>query len=507
MLCAIRRVRSLPAPAAVILAPAAAAAVILALALPAGASIPTAPPQVITIGGPATPRAIPPGFLGLSFEYWAVPEYAGQSPRHVNPVFLQLIRNLAGGSPPDLRIGGVTTDNTWSPIPGAGTPPGVVFGLNRRWIATIGAVAARLDARLILGINLEADSTAVAAAEANALVAGVGRRRVEALELGNEPELYGVFTWGISGRPGRPAGWDFPAFDRDFADIAGALPTLPLAGPTVGQPNWFGYTSRFLSDQPRVAVATLHRYPLQQCFLHPRQIKYPSLAHLLAPAASHGLANSAANAVRTAHAHHVALRIDEMNTVSCGDVPAVAQSFASALWSLDALFEMARVGVDGVNIHSFPGATYQLFTFRRVHGWWRATVEPDYYGLDMFAQAVPAGSRLLEVSPAASPRLKVWATRAPDGTLRVVLINEGNGARTVAVRLPAVAASGAMPGTLERLEAPGITALGRVTLGGQTFGATTGLLVGNRESEPVAATTNGYVVRVPAASAAMLTVG
>ena len=120
------------------------------LALPAGASTAADAPQVITIGGPATRQAIPPGFLGLSFEYWAVPEYSGQSPRHVNPVFVQLIRNLAGGSPPDLRIGGVTTDNTWWPIPGASTPAGVVFGLSPRWIGVIGAVAAKLDTRLIL---------------------------------------------------------------------------------------------------------------------------------------------------------------------------------------------------------------------------------------------------------------------------------------------------------------------------------------------------------------------
>ena len=120
------------------------------LALPADAFTATDSPQVITIGGPATRQAVPPGFLGLSFEYWAVPEYSGQSPLHVNPVFLQLIRNLAGGSPPDLRIGGVTTDNTWWPIPGASTPPGVVFGLSPRWIGVIGAVAAKLDTRLIL---------------------------------------------------------------------------------------------------------------------------------------------------------------------------------------------------------------------------------------------------------------------------------------------------------------------------------------------------------------------
>jgi hypothetical protein len=473
----------------------------LAVTVQARAATPAGPPTLLRIGGPATRQSIPPGFLGLSLEYWAVPDYAGPNPRRVNGVFVQLVRNLTG-SAPVLRIGGVTSDNTWWPTRGVPRPAGVVFGLTRRWIRTIGAVAARLDARLILGINLEADSPRVAAAEARALVAGVGRKRVQALELGNEPELYGSFDWGISGAPGRPDGWDFAAFDHDFAQIARALPDLPLAGPVTGRPSWFAYTRRFLSDQPRVAVVTLHRYPLQQCFLSPSQIHYPSIPHLLAAANSRGLADSVAAAVKVAHARHVVLRVDEMNTLSCGEAPAVTNSFASALWSLDVLFEMARVGVDGINLHTFPGASSQLFTFTRVHRRWRGTAEPDYYGLALFAQAAPAGARLLKVAATRNPGLKIWAARAPDGTINVVVINEGTRVGVIALRAPAGARG---PGTLERLQAPSLTATRRVTLAGQTFGAATGLPVGRPRTATVAPRVGRYVFRVPAASAAMLT--
>jgi hypothetical protein len=478
----------------------------LAVALPARAVPRTDGPTRVTIGGPMTDRSIAAGFVGLSLEYWAVPDYAGPNPRRVNPLFLTLIRNLNGGSSPVLRIGGVTSDNTWRPAKGVPRPAGVVFALTRRWIRTIGALAAKLDARLILGINLEADSTQVAADEARALVAGVGRRRVQALELGNEPELYSSFTWGISGAVGRPASWDFPAFDRDFARISHALPDLPLAGPVVGRPSWFAYTKRFLIDQPRVAIVTLHRYPLQLCYLPPSSIHYPSIPNLLAAANSRGLADSVAVAVRAAHARHVALRIDEMNTISCGEVPAVAESFASALWSLDVLFEMARVGVDGVNIHTYPGASNQLFTFTHDHRRWRAAVEPDYYGLALFAQAAPAGSRLLKVSPTHTPGLKLWATRAPDGTIRVVAINEDTRVHVVALNTPTSTGLPG-PGTLERLQAPTIGATRGVTLAGQSFGAATGLPVGRRDTTSVGPRDGRYMFRVPAASAAMLTLG
>jgi hypothetical protein len=97
-------------------------AVVLLLASIATPS-PAATANVLTVGGPATSRAIPAGFLGLSLEYFAIPAYAGTNPSAINPVFVQLVRNLAGGNPPELRIGGDTTDRTWWPIPGCGPPP------------------------------------------------------------------------------------------------------------------------------------------------------------------------------------------------------------------------------------------------------------------------------------------------------------------------------------------------------------------------------------------------
>jgi hypothetical protein len=471
-------------------------------AKPAIAAAPS--PTVLTIGPPIRVQPIAPGFVGLSIEYWAVPDYAGSDASAINPVFAQLIRNLADGAHPVLRIGGVTTDNSWWPAPGLGKPAGVTFALTPGWTAVMRAVAQAVGARLILGINLEADSTAVAGTEARALVFGIGRQWIDALEPGNEPELYGSFKWGISGAPGRPPDYDFADFEQDFGRIAAALPDVPLAGPTDGAPSWFQYLGPFLSHQPHVAVATLHRYPLQQCFTAPDRPNYPTIANLLSPASSRTMADTVAAAVKVAHARHVPVRIDEMNTISCGNVPAVGDSFGSALWAIDALFAMARVGVDGVNIHTFPGVGTALFTFRRVHGQWRGTAAPEYYGLEMFAQAAPPGSRLLSTSfsGSGSAGLRAWATRASDGALRVVIINDGSRNRATAVDVPGAAGSA----TVERLEAPSLSARRGVTLGGQSFAPATGLLAGPSRTSVVAPSHGGYALTVPAASAAMLTI-
>ena len=176
----------------------------------------------------ALPRSLsgPPiqrGFLGLSLEYRAIEAYAGTDPNAINPVLEQLISNLSPGQPPRIRIGGDSTDWTWWPVPHMRQPPGVSYSITRRWVAVTRALATALGARLILGIDFEADSAPLAAAEAQALSDGIGTRAISALEPGNEPELYRSWGWYCSsaGRPvtGRPSSYDFPAFVQDFSNI------------------------------------------------------------------------------------------------------------------------------------------------------------------------------------------------------------------------------------------------------------------------------------------------
>jgi hypothetical protein len=469
----------------------------------------TAPAALaLTVSGTPTGRAIPSGFLGLSLEYPAVEPYAGKDPKAVNPVFEQLIRNLTPGQAPDLRIGGDTTDWTWWPVPGVSKPRGIRYSLSKNWVQVTAALTKALGARLILGINLELDSSADASAEARALVNGIGRGSIDGLELGNEPELYGSFTFytlpdGTTVN-GRPKSYDFPAYLKDFTQISASLPKLPLVGPATGAKHWIPELPNFLAAQPRVRVATLHKYPLQTCFIAPSQPQYPTIAHFLSPTASQGLADSIAPFVVDSHARHVPVRIDEMNSDSCGSAPGISNGFVSALWALDAVFQMARVGVDGVNIHTYPKAPYELFTFTRRNGKWSGFVAPEYYGLLMFAQAAPPGARLLRTSGALG-NVRAWATRAPDGTVRTVLINDYTAqSRTVDVRI--AGAHGAA--TLERLRSKGLTATTGVTLGGQSFGdsTTTGALAGRSALDTLRPTGGGYVVRIPRASAAMLTI-
>jgi len=452
-------------------------------------------------------RPIPAGFLGLSLEYNSIEQYAGTDPQTIDPVFVQLIRNLNPGQSPVLRIGGDTTDWTWWPVPGLQQPPGVTYTLNPQWIDVTRALTQELRARLILGIDLEAGNVQLARLEANELVDGLGRGSVQALELGNEPALYGSFPWYRTASgvkvPGRPRGYDVPAYTRDFDKFSAALPALPLAGPALGASKWMQDLGSFLSSQPRLGVVTLHRYPLQLCYTSTKSLKHPTLDHLMNPAATTGLADDFAGDVASAHAHRLPLRIDEINSVSCGADRAVSYTFASSLWAVDAMFELARVGVDGVNLHTFPGAGYELFKLTMANGHWQAAVSPEYYGLLMFAAAAPPGARLLRISGQPGAPVKAWATRATDGSVHVVLINKGSRARVFAMRLPGAPASA----TLERLQGTGLASASGVTLAGQSFGAqtTSGRIGGPADRATLEPIGGRYVVSLPADSAAMLT--
>jgi hypothetical protein len=459
---------------------------------------------VVTVSNAAGGASIPSGFLGLSLENSAVIPYAGSDPKALDPVFLQLVRNLTPGQSPVLRIGGDSTDWAWYPVPGLSKPNGVRVTLTPRWLDVTHALAADLDARLIMGVDLEADSRAAANGEASAFERGIGEPWIEALELGNEPNLYGTLVWYV--KPdgvdafGRPAGYDFSSFLGEFSSFGSGLPG-PLAGPATGSLSWMGEAGQFLDAEPRVKLLTVHAYPVQTCDLSPSSPLFPTVGHLLAPQATTGLADGVAVAVAAAHSRHEPVRVDEMGTDSCGTAPGVSDAFVSALWTVNALFEMVRVGVDGVNMHTYPGATYQPFTITQVGRKWRASVTPDYYGLLMFAQAAPPGSRLLATTTTNGQGVTVWATRGRRGRTRVVLTNESSNSRTIAL-----SAAGSAPATLERLRAPSLSSTAGVTLGGQSFGTrtTTGRLVGRSSVATLTAGQGRYVFTLPADSAALV---
>ena len=218
---------------------------------------------LVSVGTASISRPIPDGFLGVSLEYGTVSAYEGGSAGSANNVLGELVRNLAPGQTPILRIGGDSTDWSWWPTLGIKRPPGTRTTLSPTWISQAQQLVATTGARLILGVNLEADDPALAAAEVHEFTTGLGAANIEAFEVGNEPQLYPSRPWYFtnSGKPvfGRTPLFNLADYAGEFRRFARVLGRVPLAGPSSGR-SWLTQLGTFIKSKPGIRLVTYHAY-------------------------------------------------------------------------------------------------------------------------------------------------------------------------------------------------------------------------------------------------------
>ena len=480
------------------------------------------PVAAIVRGAPgASGVPIPRSFLGLSMEYQGFAHDAGaRAGASLDPLLAPLLGGLAsGGGPPLLRIGGRSSDASWWDPAQRPAPAGVSFAIGPRWLERLRAVVQASGTRVLLGLNLAIRRPAAAAAWARAAAGALPRGALAGFEIGNEPDLYGHVAWyGVPVRRGVPASGRYArgrryardarygprSFTHEFlryaAVVRRAVPGARFAGPSYSTPRWMPGLPAFLrAARPALAAATYHRYPLRACFSPPLA---PTISHLLAPAASRGLAASVAPYVAQARAHGLPFWITELNSVACGGRRGVSDTFASALWATDALLALAHAGVARVEIHDHLGSPYAPFALRARHGRWRARVAPLYVALRLVAQLASPGARVAPLPVAGAMRLAAWQLTGPGGRRRVVLIDEDPAARGV-VR---VVLGTHRPATVVRLDAPALGARSGVRLAGRAFGSDARLHRALRV-ERVPALGGIYAVPVRRPGIAVLSVG
>ena len=450
--------------------------------------------NTVAVGGAAavSPTSTVRGFLGLATELGTIPALAGSVADPDTP-FVHLLSRLSPGAPLVLRLGGNSADDSWWPIPGITKPP-YIYRLTPQWGADVQALLKALGGRAILGVNLEYNAR-IAGAEVANFNRYVGADLIDAFELGNEPEYYPLSV--VNGQRGHDT---VAAYVKKFSGIASALGGAPLAGPGSGSPHWLPSLGTILSEMPStLKLVTVHAYAMKKC----SRLTHLNVSDFFAPSAINGLEAKVRGTVEAAAAHGRPLRVDEINGVPCGGDPGISNSFAEALWALNVLPALWQAGVQGVNFQTVDGNLNQMIAARHSASGWRVSVEPEYYGLLAFAQAVPAGSQLLRISSPGLAHFYQYAVRAPGGSERIVLTNVGSVARTIGVS--AAGASGA--GSLSLLRAGSLSATSGVTLAGQSLDSRTGQLTGTPRLAPVSQDANGvYAVRVPAHAAAILTV-
>lgn len=487
------------------------AAGMLALLLAAGCSQsggagPAAPTSTVAVDLAHAGRTIPAGFIGVGLEFTDVLGYTGEGANAPDPVFVRLLAAVAdaGAGPVPWRIGGNSTDQSWWNPAGRPRPAGITYDITPAWLDAVARTAAASRASVVLGVNLALNDPSGSAAWARAAQAAFGAPAIAALEIGNEPNGY---PGGV-----RPAGYSLDRYADEYAAHAGAIraalgPTAPLAGPGVLSREWMARLGDFLDrDAGAVQLVTYHQYPLSVCGRSRGDPGYPTIAQLLSPSSSQGLADEAAPFAALAATRGLPFRVDEMNSVVCLGAQGVSDTFASALWLAGTLFEYAGAGVTGVNLQCINRAFYAPFRFDRRGGARTVLVGPSFAGLLLAAEALRPGARLLPLTGGLPRGIRAWATRDREGAVRVVLLNEGD----AAARLGLVVRGGsgqAPEAELARLTAPALAATTGVRLAGQTYeGTADGGPVGERRTELVPARQGAYPVVLPAASGAIVTI-
>jgi hypothetical protein len=385
---------------------------------------------------------IGPAFAGLSYEKsaLAVPCFVpGNTP------LIGLFRRLG---PSLLRIGGNTVDRTQWRAGGAGHTAGEVAPTD------IDALAAFLHGcgwQVLYGVNLATSTPAAAAAEAAYAARALGES-LYGLEIGNEPDLYGdnyFAPWTLADCEER---WE--AFRRA---ILARAPAVVLTGPgdsynvgrwTIPFGTWAG--------GGRIALLTQHHYRGNG--------RSPLATAQRLVSADDGLVAQLAELRAGAARIGVPFRLAETNSFFNGGAPGVSNSYASALWVIDHLFDIARGGGAGANLHGGGyGAGYTPIADRYgvVIG-----ARPLYYGMLLFTLA-GTGTLLGAQLSAGSLDVSAYALRLADGSLSLVVVNK-EAARSIALAIECPEAAGAA--TLMALTGPALTATAGVEIQGATVG-------------------------------------
>ncbi|MBB6499842.1 glycosyl hydrolase family protein [Pedobacter cryoconitis] len=421
-------------------------------------------PVSVTINQNQPGYVIPVTFQGFSFEVGILPKLPSFLNAN-NTVLIQLIKNLGSGI---LRIGGNSSDKT---------------SLTNTNIDTFSAFAKATGWQVIFGLNLGSYSPDVAATEASYLSNSLGSS-LYVLQNGNEPDLF--YNNGI-----RNPSYSYSDYQAEwnnyFSAIRKLLPQAPFAGPDVSN-NTKWISSFSANESANVKLIDGHYY-------NSGPGTNPAITYqtLLAP---NTRLSAYLKALNTASSQaHLPYRISECNSIYGGGKVGVSNVFASALWALDYMWQVAENNGSGVNFHGGNSGSYSPIALDNNV----ITARPEYYAMLAFKYGTTSGTIVPATISQTNSNCSAYAcTNA--STTYLTLINKDAADLSFTVQL----SNAASKIQIARLTAPTITSTTGTTFAGTSVNADGTYQTGQTENYTVSQKT--FIVNVPAGSAAVVTV-
>ncbi len=453
----------------------------LASKLPAEIPVVTNLPITVYIDQDHPGYTIPQTFEGLSFETGLLvdsPEFLNEH----NQVLIQLIKNLGTGV---LRIGGNSSDIIkWTDKPRSAETP--ENSLTTTEIRRLTAFDRSIGWPVIFGLNLAQYDPSLAASEA-VYVSKSLRNNLYTLQAGNEPD---VFNLGP-----RPHSYNYFSYHHDwrayFSTVRSELPDAPFAGPDVTPFN-STWINKFTTDESKnIKLVDGHYYDTGPASM-------PSIRYTDILSQNTKLADYLLTLQLASSKHHLPFRVSECNNVFGGGKNGVSNVFASALWALDFMWEVAEYKGQGVNFHG-GGRRFFYSPVEADNGAFIA--KPEYYAMLAFKYGA-VGQTIVPVSISnAQYNLRAHASVSADSTWSVTLINkELKSSFAFTIKLNKTASTA----QVARLQAPDITSTTGTTFAGSLVN-TDGSFYPNI-TEQYSISGKSFVVNVPAGSAAVVTI-
>jgi hypothetical protein len=430
--------------------------------------------------------------------------YVLGDPGAPNTGFFTMMRDLGPGV---LRLGGNSQDNTcWDPkaAPHPNWCEGPITpGLLKLYSTAVGAAGWRM----IVGLNLRQNSPRWALSEATQGVAKeIPADQILGFEIGNEPDLFGR-------TPARPKTYSPEDYVKDALGYIHALRANRIArqysfvAPAIccGWRNPGDLDTILKGIGSDLKLVSVHNYPTSTC-----GHKNVTAAELLSPELMQKFDDLSKKLVAMAHQNNLPIALAETNSASCGGMAGVSNAFASAVWGLDYMFNVASDGYTNINFHfSYrtggsaynPVNTFSWKTGGEEH--YLNVVQPLYYAMYTFAKRA-SGEHLLPATIETKANITAFATTAcPGCEVHVFVINKDEKA---AGQMSVHLAGHAGAARLLMLQAPSLHSLAAdVRYGGQQFDADGH--IGTPNTTSVAPGENGdYSFTLPNASAAVLSI-
>ncbi|KAJ3116983.1 hypothetical protein HK098_006417 [Nowakowskiella sp. JEL0407] len=436
---------------------------------------------------------------GISFEWSDVTKlFGGPNGFGINNASKQLFANLealvGNSGRPVLRIGGNSaTKMKWSGWTDANflldidmvvevTP--AILNLLDSFCSTVGTQA-------VLQVSMLSNDTKYAIEFfTNGILANIKPENILAVGIGNEPDHFEKHGF-------RPPGYTFQDYLAEFLNLrqllgeaAGSTQVDFMAPSFAGEWRNASYDIDFRKAvNSTVKYHSIHKYALRGCSKN--DVTFENLLRTPIPSDIYSdidpLIPLATDGVKIAWA--------EGSTTSCSGRDGLSNTFAAAIWTVDALLELTYKGVSEYFLSGSQQAWYALYNSKDGK---TVTVFPPYYGLYMFYMLT--GGPKTKISRVTHLQgepetIKIWliqneSTDPPVSS--IFIIHKEIEVGEVVVRT--VPFWNSTRAQIVRFTADAPEAKDGITIAGRTFdGTTDGNIVGDCRTEIVEVQEDGYL--------------